>query len=59
LLYRLAETYLTAAEPVIMSNNATEAVIYINAPRRRAANVGATPTETAANKLAMGVAGTT
>jgi hypothetical protein len=55
LLYRLAETYLTAAEALLMSNNAAEAATYINVVRRRAANVGATPAETAANKLAMEV----
>jgi hypothetical protein len=53
LQYRLAETYLTAAEALLMSNRAAEAVTYINAVRRRAGKTGNTPTETAANKLAM------
>jgi len=53
LLYRLAETYLVAAEALMMNGKATEAVTYVNVIRRRAANSGSTPAETAANKLAM------
>ncbi|MHA4842938.1 RagB/SusD family nutrient uptake outer membrane protein [Flavitalea antarctica] len=53
LLYRLAETYLVAAEALLMSGNAAEAATYINVVRRRAANTGGTPAETAANKVAM------
>lgn len=53
LVYRLAETYLIAAEALMMSGNATEAASLINVVRMRAANVGATPAETQANRLAM------
>lgn len=53
LLYRLGETYLTAAEALLMSGNAAEAATYVNVLRRRAANAGNTAAETTANKLAM------
>ncbi|HMJ67626.1 MAG TPA: RagB/SusD family nutrient uptake outer membrane protein [Cyclobacteriaceae bacterium] len=55
LLFRLAETMLIASEALMMDNRSAEAVVYINQIRRRAAKVGKTPAETAANKLAMEV----
>jgi hypothetical protein len=54
-IYRLGETYLIAAEALLLSNKAGEAVDYINTLRKRSARPGATPAETAANKLAMEV----
>lgn len=54
-VYRLAETYLIAAEALIMSNKADEALIYVNAVRRRAARTGATQVITDSNKKAMEV----
>ena len=53
LFSRLAETYLTAAEALLMSGHPDEAADYINAVRRRAAFTGSTPTETEANRQAM------
>ncbi|MGV3559855.1 RagB/SusD family nutrient uptake outer membrane protein [Larkinella arboricola] len=53
LFYRLAETYLFAAEALLMSGNAAEAATYVNVVRRRAAKTGATPAETLANQRAM------
>lgn len=53
LVFRLAETYLIAAEALMMSGNPTEAVPYVNAVRKRAAKTGATPAETAVNQKAM------
>lgn len=53
IVFRLAETYLIAAEALMMSGNTPEAVPYMNEVRRRAAKTGATPQETAANKQAM------
>ncbi|HOY20567.1 MAG TPA: RagB/SusD family nutrient uptake outer membrane protein [Haliscomenobacter sp.] len=53
LFFRLAETYLVAAEALLMSGNSAEAATYINMVRRRAAKSGATPAETEANRLAM------
>ncbi len=53
LFYRLAETYLIAAEALLMSGNAAEAATYLNTVRRRAAKVGATAAETEANRKAM------
>lgn len=53
LVYRLAETYLIAAEALMMSGNSTEAASLINVVRMRAANVGKTPAETQANLIAM------
>jgi len=52
---RLAETYLIAAEALIMDNKQAEALTYVNAVRRRAARTGATPAITEANKTAMEV----
>ncbi len=40
MVYRLAETYLIAAEALLMDGRANEAVGYINAVRRRAAHPG-------------------
>jgi hypothetical protein len=54
-VYRLGETYLIAAEALLLSNKAGEAVGYINTLRKRSARPGATPAETEANKLAMEV----
>lgn len=53
LFSRLAETYLTAAEALLMSGHPDEAADYINAVRRRAAVTGSTPAETEANRQAM------
>jgi hypothetical protein len=53
LFFRLAEAYLTAAEGLLMSGKPDEAADYINVVRRRAANPGATPEETEANRTAM------
>ena len=55
IIYRLGETYLIAAEALLMSGHADQAVLYINTLRRRAAKIGATPAITVANKLAMEV----
>ena len=55
LFFRLAETYLIAAEALMMSGNSAEAATYINTVRRRAAKTGATAAETAANQKAMDV----
>ena len=55
LFFRLSETYLTAAEALLMSGRPDEAADYINVVRRRAANPGATPEETEANRTAMEV----
>jgi hypothetical protein len=54
-VYRLGETYLIAAEALMMSGKSGEAVNYINTLRRRSAKPGATATETEANKKAMEV----
>ncbi len=54
-VYRLADTYLLAAEALLMSGKEADALPYINAVRRRAARVGATPAETEANRQAMEV----
>jgi hypothetical protein len=40
IVYRLAETYLIAAEALLLDGRANEAVPYINAVRRRAAAAG-------------------
>ncbi|WP_428664323.1 RagB/SusD family nutrient uptake outer membrane protein [Runella sp.] len=53
LFFRLAETYLTAAEALMMSGNNAEAATYINVVRRRAAKTGATAAATEANRTAM------
>ncbi len=53
ILFRLGETYLIAAEALLMSGQQAEAVMLINTLRRRAAKAGATVAETAANKTAM------
>lgn len=53
IVFRLAETYLIAAEGLMMSGNATEAASLINVLRMRAVKVGATPDETQVNRLAM------
>ncbi len=54
-IYRLAETYLIAAEALTMTNKQAEAADLINTLRTRSIKAGSTPTETAANKLAMTV----
>lgn len=53
LFFRLAETYLTAAEALMMTGNSTEAAGLVNIVRRRAAVAGTTPAETEQNKIAM------
>ncbi|SEL84241.1 RagB/SusD family nutrient uptake outer membrane protein [Parapedobacter koreensis] len=55
IVFRLAETYLLAAEALVMDNKPEEAVAYVNAVRRRAAKKGNTPDETLANQLEMEV----
>lgn len=55
ILFRLGETYLIAAEALLLSGHPDEAVTFINTLRRRAAKTGATTAETNANKLAMEV----
>ncbi|MET3114980.1 hypothetical protein AAKU52_002720 [Pedobacter sp. CG_S7] len=55
LVYRLAETYLVAAEALMMSGNSEEAAIFVNIVRSRAAKIGASNVETTANRLAMQV----
>ncbi|QCR22403.1 RagB/SusD family nutrient uptake outer membrane protein [Pontibacter sp. SGAir0037] len=52
-MMRLAETYLIAAEALLMSGKAEEAADYINTLRLRSARVGATPEETAQHQQAM------
>ncbi|MEX2601873.1 MAG: RagB/SusD family nutrient uptake outer membrane protein, partial [Balneolaceae bacterium] len=42
IVYRLAETYLNAAEALVMNGQASEAVPYVNAVRMRAAHPGRT-----------------
>lgn len=55
LFFRLAETYLIAAEALMMSGNSAEAATLVNTVRRRAAKTGGTATETEANRKAMEV----
>ena len=55
LFFRLSETYLFAAEALLMSGNTAEAAAFINVVRRRAAKVGTTAAETEANRRAMEV----
>lgn len=55
IIFRLGETYLIAAEALMMDGKPDEAVTYINTLRRRAAIVDPNPTITAANRLAMEV----
>ena len=55
IIYRLAETYLIAAEALLMSGKADEAVTYLNVLRTRAAIRGATTAITAANIAALQV----
>ncbi|MHA6246926.1 RagB/SusD family nutrient uptake outer membrane protein [Pontibacter sp. CAU 1760] len=52
-MMRLAETYLIAAEALMMTGKTEEAAQYINTLRRRAAKVGATPEETERHRQAM------
>lgn len=53
ILFRLGETYLIAAEGLMMSGQTAEAVTLLNTLRRRAAKTGVTEAETAANRAAM------
>jgi starch-binding outer membrane protein, SusD/RagB family len=53
MVMRLAETYLIAAEALMMMGNLDEAATYVNAVRRRAAIQGATQAETEAHRQAM------
>lgn len=53
LAMRLSETYLIAAEALMMTGQKDKAVKYINIVRRRAAKTGHTDAETNNNKLAM------
>jgi len=55
LFFRLAETYLIAAEALLMSGNSAKAATLVNTVRRRAAKTGSTATETEANRKAMEV----
>lgn len=52
-MMRLAETYLIAAEALMMSGKAEEAAQYINTLRVRSARVGTTPEETEQYRQAM------
>jgi starch-binding outer membrane protein, SusD/RagB family len=54
-IYRLAETYLLAAEALVMTNKPGEAADLINKLRARSTKTGATPAATEANRLAMQV----
>jgi len=54
-IFRLADTYLIAAEALVLDGKADEAVTFVNTVRRRAARTGATATEIEANKKAMEV----
>ena len=56
IVMRLAETYLIAAEALMMMNELDEAATYVNVVRSRAAKKGATEAETEANRLAMQIA---
>ncbi|QJB35116.1 RagB/SusD family nutrient uptake outer membrane protein [Chitinophaga oryzae] len=56
--FRLAETYLIAAEALYKLGNAQGAADMVNAVRMRAARQGTTPAETQAHQLAMKVAAT-
>lgn len=53
IVFRLAESYLMAAEALMMDNKPDEAVSYVNEVRRRAAKKGDTPSKTLANQQAM------
>jgi starch-binding outer membrane protein, SusD/RagB family len=55
LLFRLGETLLIAAEALMMDDRKSEALVYINRLRTRAAKVGETDAETQANIAAMQV----
>lgn len=55
IVFRLADTYLIAAEALMRDNKSDEAVEYINAVRRRAAKKGNTAEETLANQKQMEV----
>ncbi|WP_461791620.1 RagB/SusD family nutrient uptake outer membrane protein [Pedobacter sp.] len=55
IIYRLGETYLIAAEALMMDGKPAEAVFYVNELRKRAAKVSTDPAVTAANRLAMEV----
>lgn len=55
LFFRLAETYLIAAEALMMSGNSEEAATLVNTVRRRAAKTGTTTSETEANRKALEV----
>nr|WP_262910380.1 RagB/SusD family nutrient uptake outer membrane protein [Pontibacter silvestris] len=52
-MMRLAETYLIAAEALMMIGRTAEATEYINTLRLRSARVGATPEETEQYRQAM------
>lgn len=56
--FRLAETYLIAAEALYKLGNAQGAADMVNAVRMRAARQGTTPAETQVHQLAMKVAAT-
>ncbi len=56
--FRLAETYLIAAEALYKLGNAQGAADMVNAVRMRAARQGTTPAETQAHQLAMKIAAT-
>lgn len=55
IIHRLGETYLIAAEALMMDGKSEDAVFYVNELRKRAAIVSTDPVVTAANKLAMEV----
>ncbi|MDQ8005284.1 MAG: RagB/SusD family nutrient uptake outer membrane protein [Pedobacter sp.] len=55
IIHRLGETYLIAAEALMMDGKPGEAVFYVNELRKRAAITSTDPSVTAANRLAMEV----
>lgn len=55
LIFRLGETYLIAAEALLMDGKAGDAVFYVNELRKRAAIVSSDPAVTTANRQAMEV----
>jgi len=55
IIYRLGETYLIAAEALMMDGKPGEAVFYVNELRKRAAIVDPDPAVTASNRQAMEV----
>ncbi len=55
IIHRLGETYLIAAEALMMDGKPGEAVVYVNELRKRAAIIDSDPAVTSANRQAMEV----